>query len=35
MLIELRVLLGPNADLPVPAVRVTLSGPTEPGVDPL
>ncbi len=33
MLIELRVLLGPNADIPGPAIRVTLSGPTEPGVD--
>jgi cyanophycin synthetase len=33
MLIELRVLLGPNADIPAPAIRVTLAGPTEPGVD--
>ncbi len=33
-LIELRLLLGPNADLPTPAVRVTLERPTEPGVDP-
>ncbi len=33
MLIELRVLLGPNADIPGPAVRVTLAGPTEPGLD--
>ena len=28
MLIELRVLLGPNADIPAPAIRVTLAGPT-------
>jgi cyanophycin synthetase len=33
MLIELRVLLGPNADIPAPAIRVTLAGPTEPGLD--
>jgi cyanophycin synthetase len=33
MLIELRVLLGPNADIPAPAIRVTLAGPIEPGVD--
>jgi cyanophycin synthetase len=33
MLIELRVLLGPNADIPAPAIRVTLGGPTEPGLD--
>ena len=33
MLIELRVLLGPNADLPAPAIRVTLTGPTEDGLD--
>lgn len=34
MLIELRVLLGPNADIPAPAIRVTLGGPIEEGVDP-
>lgn len=33
MLIELRVLLGPNADIAGPAIRVTLAGPTEPGLD--
>ncbi|MCU0262359.1 MAG: Mur ligase family protein [Candidatus Nanopelagicales bacterium] len=33
MLIELRVLLGPNADIPAPAIRVTLAGPIEDGVD--
>ncbi len=33
MLIELRVLDGPNPDIVAPAIRLTLSGPTEPGVD--
>ena len=33
MLIELRVLLGPNADIPAPAIRVTLAGPTEEELD--
>ncbi len=34
MLIELRVLLGPNPDLPAPAIRVTLTPLTETGIDP-
>jgi cyanophycin synthetase len=33
MLIELRVLLGPNADIPAPAIRVTLAGPIDPALD--
>ncbi|HYN57683.1 MAG TPA: Mur ligase family protein [Motilibacterales bacterium] len=33
MLIELRVLRGPNADIPAPAIRVTLAQPIEPGLD--
>ncbi len=33
MLIELRVLLGPNADIPAPAIRVTLAGPVDPDLD--
>lgn len=33
-LVELRVLVGPNADIPGPAIRVTLDGPIERGVDP-
>ena len=33
MLIELRVLRGPNADIPGPAIRVTLEQPSEPDLD--
>lgn len=33
MLIELRVLRGPNADIPGPAIRVTLDRPGEPGLE--
>lgn len=33
MLIELRVLRGPNADIPGPAIRVTLEQPGEPDLD--
>ena len=33
MLIELRVLDGPNPDIVAPAIRLTLAGPTEAGVD--
>jgi cyanophycin synthetase len=33
MLIELRVLDGPNADIAAPAIRVTLAPPAEPGLD--
>jgi cyanophycin synthetase len=32
-LVELRVLVGPNPDIPAPAVRVTLTTPAEPGLD--
>ena len=33
MLVELRVLRGPNADIPGPAIRVTLDRPGEPGLE--
>ncbi|MCU0300584.1 MAG: Mur ligase family protein [Candidatus Nanopelagicales bacterium] len=32
-LVELRVLVGPNPDIPAPAVRVTLAQPDQPGLD--
>jgi cyanophycin synthetase len=32
-LVELRVLVGPNADIPQPAVRLTFSTDPEPGLD--
>jgi cyanophycin synthetase len=32
-LVELRILVGPNADIPQPAVRLTFSTDPEPGLD--